>query len=212
MEVYKMNDNERVFARHLDDSGKTWFFEPKRFSLPAPFRHYTPDFYVVEENTYYEVAGTRQAFSLNRNKYEIFQRYYPNIKFKIVRPDATIYVAREKRSLSLAPADLSPAVPLVIERWMQDEQSPAAQAVLQIMKIHNISTLKDFSALSGISYSTARNWLKNPKTHLRGKFIKILEALNENTANLKINVSEVSAHVVAKSNGQNGTAPRLPGM
>jgi len=48
---------------------------------------YRPDFHCVGTRTYYEVAGTRQAYHANKEKYAMFRATYPNLTLKVVRPD-----------------------------------------------------------------------------------------------------------------------------
>ncbi len=47
---------ERQFASLLESQGKLFFYEPKSFKLPLPHSSYRPDFYVVDDNTFYGVC------------------------------------------------------------------------------------------------------------------------------------------------------------
>jgi hypothetical protein len=91
MIIGRMSAAEVAFARDMDRQGKLWFYHPKTFELPEPERSYQPDFYVVEDNEFVEVAGTRQAYSYNRKKYEVFRLAYPNLKFRIVDANGWMY-------------------------------------------------------------------------------------------------------------------------
>lgn len=53
---------EANFARYLTFIGKSWLYEPKRLQLKSE-KTYLPDFYVPEEDTYYEVKGFWNARS-----------------------------------------------------------------------------------------------------------------------------------------------------
>jgi len=79
-----MTDAELSFTKKMDAAGKRWIFEPTRFRLPDPYRSYRPDFYIVDDDIFIEVVGTRQAFCSNRKTYESFRETYPHIKFKVV--------------------------------------------------------------------------------------------------------------------------------
>jgi hypothetical protein len=64
----------------------------RRFLLPSIETTYRPDFYAPEEGVYYEVVGTRQAYSANRHKYEAMAIDHPDIVLRFVRSDASPYV------------------------------------------------------------------------------------------------------------------------
>ena len=82
------NAAERRFARKIEAQGKTWISQPRQFTLPEPYRSYRPDFYVVEDNCFYEVLGTRQAYSQQREKIAAFKVTYPHLTLKIINEGA----------------------------------------------------------------------------------------------------------------------------
>lgn len=84
-----MYPSEKQFSETLTPQGLTWEYESKRF--PIGNTTYTPDFYVKENDTYYEVVGTRQAYSFNKKKYKLFFKLYPNIKLIFVRPNGDLF-------------------------------------------------------------------------------------------------------------------------
>lgn len=87
-----MNKSEILFSSYLDEQGKTWFFEPKVFNFPMGQVIYCPDFYVVEENKFYEVIGSRQAYYANKHKYELFKKHYGDkFDFEVVTPSGENY-------------------------------------------------------------------------------------------------------------------------
>jgi len=89
----KMFDSERKFADFLIANNKTYLFQPPRFKLKKTT--YRTDFYCPEDDTYYEIIGSRQAFHLNKIKLIEFIKRYPSINFKIVKPDGREYINRE---------------------------------------------------------------------------------------------------------------------
>jgi len=84
-----MNDREKVFADFLTTNNKTYISQPPRFKLKKTT--YRTDFYCPEDNTYYEVVGTRQAFHSIKPKLREFIKTYPEINFKIVKPNGKLY-------------------------------------------------------------------------------------------------------------------------
>lgn len=55
---------------------------------PCAFRFngtsYNPDFYDPQENVFFEIVGSRQAFHQNKKKIELFHIKYPYIKLEII--------------------------------------------------------------------------------------------------------------------------------
>lgn len=60
---------------------KNWLYHPTIFRMNGI--NYEPDFYDGERNTFIEVSGTIQAFHANFNKYELFIKTFPKIKFEV---------------------------------------------------------------------------------------------------------------------------------
>lgn len=60
---------------------KNWIYHPAFFRLGKC--SYEPDFYDGERNVFIEVVGTRQAFHSNFDKYKLFIKTFPQIKFEI---------------------------------------------------------------------------------------------------------------------------------
>lgn len=58
-----------------------WVYQPAIFRLNGV--NYEPDFYDGERNVFIEVSGTKQAFQANFDKYKLFIKTYPLIKFEI---------------------------------------------------------------------------------------------------------------------------------
>ena len=94
-----MYPSEIRFAKYLENQGKSWVFQPPRFELKNTT--YRTDFYCPEDNTYYEVVGTRQALSGNKEKLKEFINTYPNVKFKIVRPSGEDYYRKKQKKIKI---------------------------------------------------------------------------------------------------------------
>jgi hypothetical protein len=56
--------------------------QPACFQIPG-YGRYTPDFYDKETGYFIEVAGTRQAYDLNKEKYVAFHSTYPKLLFEV---------------------------------------------------------------------------------------------------------------------------------
>jgi len=93
--INKLNDKE-IFHKNEIEFIKNYFNHNEWIYLPATFRlkdgkRYTPDFYDIKTDTFIEVAGSRQAYNKNKNKYEIFKETYKNLNFIILKVDGTPY-------------------------------------------------------------------------------------------------------------------------
>lgn len=65
-----------------------WIYHPAFFKMDG--ESYSPDFYDAEKNVFIEVSGSRQAYHQNKEKYEKFKRYYPQLKFEIRNPNGDL--------------------------------------------------------------------------------------------------------------------------
>ena len=74
--------------KYTSRSGITAISQPRSFALPDPHHSYRPDFYVVEDNCFYEVLGSRQASSQQREKIDAFRLAYPHLTLKITNEGA----------------------------------------------------------------------------------------------------------------------------
>lgn len=72
---------EANFARVILYKGLTYEFEKKRFKL-SNGTHYIPDFYVIEEDCYYEIKGYFHEDA--KDKMTLFKNEYPNINLKLI--------------------------------------------------------------------------------------------------------------------------------
>ena len=73
----------RTFFNH-----NNWIHQPALFHFNG--KKYTPDFYDAERNVWIEVSRTRQAYSANREKYQLFRQYYPLLTFEIRKPNGEL--------------------------------------------------------------------------------------------------------------------------
>lgn len=89
------HSREQIFADLLTSQGKEYFYQPAVFHVNGI--QYRPDFYTPSDMTFYEVVGSRQAFSQNRQKIETVKKAYPFLKIMIVNPDGTPYEHRPAR-------------------------------------------------------------------------------------------------------------------
>lgn len=64
---------------------KNWVHHPAVFRLDEKTK-YTPDFYDGEKDIFIEVAGTRQAFHKNKDKYDLLKKVFPLINFEVRTP------------------------------------------------------------------------------------------------------------------------------
>jgi len=89
-----MNERELAFVNeHRESTGHTMISQPAifRFSLDGMRHSFTPDFYCPDCETFYEVAGTRQAFHQDKFKLKAMKIYYPSIKMEVVNPSGVQY-------------------------------------------------------------------------------------------------------------------------
>ena len=73
--------NNNVYFTH-----RNWTPKPAIFNLGDGLK-YSPDFYDGERNVFIEMAGTRQAYHFNKEKYELMAKKFPFIKLEIRTSD-----------------------------------------------------------------------------------------------------------------------------
>jgi hypothetical protein len=76
------HSKEKSFIKNYFNGRTNWIYHPCSFNI---FGHgkYTPDFYDQETGFFIEVAGTRQAYDLNHEKYVAFHNTFPSILFEV---------------------------------------------------------------------------------------------------------------------------------
>lgn len=77
---------KKLFSREMEFiknffTHNNWIYSPTIFRLGDV--KYEPDFYDNERNVFIEVAGTRQAYKANQQKYLDFIKIFPLIKFEV---------------------------------------------------------------------------------------------------------------------------------
>lgn len=96
----KSTSNNDHYGREMDFI-KSFFTHPKWHHQPATFKinggNYTPDFYDGERNVFIEVSGSRQAYHINKDKYQLFRELFPLISFEIRKPNGLLLDESEDR-------------------------------------------------------------------------------------------------------------------
>lgn len=174
------NAAERRFAQHLDDQGKLWFWQPKGFLLSNK-RLYFPDFYVVEDQCFYEVCGTRQAYSYQRKNIERFRASYPKLRIETVNEGAwkngpgNPFVS-EPRSHRDVSGLKRPHTRLFSEEKIASLAS-LPQAIARAFQASGLKTLSQFAEEIGISSRTLHA-IRRERNPIRIAEQKVMTFLN----------------------------------
>lgn len=86
MENKFYNNGEAQFAEYLEKNKLQYIYQPKVSVLRQI--GYTPDFFVLNNLSYYEVVGSRQGFNQLRNKIAQAEAL---VNLFIVKPDGKLY-------------------------------------------------------------------------------------------------------------------------
>jgi hypothetical protein len=81
LKCYFRSSWEANFARILNYEGNPWTYEDKTFQLEESLS-YTPDFYVIAEETYYEIKGRMDEKS--RRQLELMNLIFPEVKLVVI--------------------------------------------------------------------------------------------------------------------------------
>lgn len=81
LDQYFRSSWEANFARILNHEGKQWTYENKTFQLDESLS-YTPDFYVIAEETYYEIKGRMNEKS--QRQLELMNSKFPEVKLIVI--------------------------------------------------------------------------------------------------------------------------------
>lgn len=148
------NENEKLFSDYLETLDVQYIYQPKVSILKSI--GYTPDFFVLQNNSFYEVVGTRQAFSQNKRKILLAQSLVPLF---IVHPDGSPYLYNQKTSSRYGKTNND-----IVFRKVN---------ILQFLEDENIP-LKAFAVHCGITYQGACRMVKNSKMN-RKYFNRVAE-------------------------------------
>lgn len=104
-EKYRRNSKssyQRKNFTHIFDSEKKFhslfpnmLFHPVNFYFNES--RYSPDFYDPQENVFYEVSSSPQAFYFQKRNIEKMSKYFPKIKIVVVKPDGSKYISRPRK-------------------------------------------------------------------------------------------------------------------
>jgi len=83
------HNSERQFALLLDFYGVPWEYEPKSFPISwdkddKPIQHFTPDFYLPDDDLFIEITTMSQKLVTKKNrKVRHLKELYPEINCKV---------------------------------------------------------------------------------------------------------------------------------
>ncbi len=155
------NSAEAAFASQLEAEGKLYFYQPKAFVLPELETSYTPDFYVIEDKTFYEVIGTRQAFSYQREKIESFRLNYPKLQLEVVNVKAWRNGSGAARKKTVVRGYQRVFLNRALKRAIESIEHPnEIQSLLAEQFVSGrFRSLASLSRHTGIGYYSLRDWL-----------------------------------------------------
>ena len=145
------NRGEAAFAAEMDAAGKMWFHQPKQFKLPAPIFVYTPDFYVIEDLCFYEVCGTRQAYSYARKKIEAFRIAYPDLRLDVFNAGAWVDKPRGPRVAIPVHSNARRALGAGLENIFRRSSCPLVRSAFTLAIGRGYRTLTELAQTMGIS-------------------------------------------------------------
>lgn len=83
------HNSERQFALLLDFYGIPWLYEPRAFPIGwdgdgRPNHHFTPDFFLTDDDLYIEITTMSQKLVTKKNaKVRMLRELYPDVRCKI---------------------------------------------------------------------------------------------------------------------------------
>jgi len=160
MNLASATPTEKAFAERMDREGKTWFFQPRAFPLTRG--HYRPDFYVIEDACFYEVIGTRQAYSYRRVKMALFRAEYPHLTLRVANMGAWSDGPKQPRvAVPVASpviggtGTLGPTTAQHLALWKERyPASPLREVAFSFMTRHRLRTMTATARRLGICQST----------------------------------------------------------
>lgn len=84
-----LNESEKAFSEIMENQGKKLIYQPyiREFKI-------RPDFYCLDDDTYYEVITTRQSYHSRKEKLK--KAIESGLKLKIIKPDGSPYLKNKK--------------------------------------------------------------------------------------------------------------------
>lgn len=150
-----MNRREAEFAaRYKEFYGVDLLPQPAlfRFLVDGVIWRYSPDFYCPLTLTFFELAGTKQAASANKEKYEKFSLAYPQLKFDVVNMEGDLYFFRKRPQV----LPTKPSPPKISKREF-------CVTVAQEMRAYQAEANLDLKQLSRLfGYTGLRKMLRTP--------------------------------------------------
>lgn len=140
-------DREREFALAFFDHDK-WVHEPRYLNLKDGTR-YLPDFYDAKRDVYIEVVGSRQAYSVNKNKYRMIAEEYPNMQFELRVPSGDLLELKNSRTIYKSVTKKGRT-----GRYLKNMFG--ASRLQEIMDAKKIS-IEEAADLCGVSFSTVKS-------------------------------------------------------
>lgn len=86
---------ERLFALKLRREKKQYTYQP---TVCTRTGIYHPDFYLIGDDVYVEIIGSRQAYHIAKRKIQLFHREYGEDKLLVLREDGTPYCPMPSKS------------------------------------------------------------------------------------------------------------------
>jgi hypothetical protein len=96
LKIYVRSGWEANFARILNYVGKRWSYEPRSFALSETLS-YTPDFYVEDDDVYYELKGRMNERS--KEQLRLMSELYPNVTIVVIDGEAYNDLRKEYQTL-----------------------------------------------------------------------------------------------------------------
>lgn len=110
------HNSERQFALLLDFYGVPWDYEPRAFPIGwdgegRPSQHFTPDFFLPDEDLFIEITTMSQKLVTKKNaKVRLLRQLYPGVNCKILYQRDYLHLV-EKYGLEEPENLISPAFP-----------------------------------------------------------------------------------------------------
>ena len=148
-----MNAREAAFAQRIDRAGKTWIYQPRSFRTSVG--SYQPDFYVIEDQAFYEIVGSRQAYSYARVKIGAFINEYPQHTLIVVNEGAWVKGRLKPRK----PRPKRSTGSKLTKAWTNAERDlpPDSAAIIATAKELGLYSYASLAGLLGAPSSHVRN-------------------------------------------------------